>query len=670
MNRAVASLALLKVTWDNASDRRDYIQNFVPFVATLFNKKKYSGVKVGTIRKDFEEMFGLKIPYHPMLVILERARKAGYIERSKNRAFIPVADKVAEIDFSDIVSDQERKAQHLLERFVEYCNVQHNESLTEQEAEKVLLSFVKEHDLDLLFVDGHPQSLLPPASATLSQRYLVHKFVYNAYESDPTIFRFILDFSLGHIFANALVFEEESIGVDHDVLGGCSLYLDSGFLFEITGINEEDRRSAFVEFLAALRRYGGKLFVFRHTYDEFRGIIESSLQWIDNKYYDPTLASKATRFFVENGYTASDVEQFIINVDPTLENNCIEIKDAPDPMVDTIHQEDVIAIKNLIVDIYKNGNDRFDEYDKVYTIDRDVKSISNVYKLRQGSRPTKIEDVTHIFVTENASLALASRKFEKSLQSDRFFSIPAVVTDVFFGTVLWMNLPKDMTRMNERRLIAACYAAFQPNRSLIKKFADTADRLQRSGSITGTDVTLLKQSRVARNLLQDETLGDPERFTDQTALDILHEIRQQIRLEERMVYDAELERNLKISAELQGRLSEYSNEAQMQSQRAAYAESQYEAVRLNVDATSEFIAKWIFRAFLLVASIPVLYSILLGFNPELPPSDAWLKTILFAVAILLAFANAMTGFNVKDAGFRLRRMIQRQIKKIILADRV
>jgi hypothetical protein len=41
MNRTLLSLAILKTNWD--AYRKDYIENFIPFIATLISNKKYAG---------------------------------------------------------------------------------------------------------------------------------------------------------------------------------------------------------------------------------------------------------------------------------------------------------------------------------------------------------------------------------------------------------------------------------------------------------------------------------------------------------------------------------------------------------------------------------------------------------------------------------------------------
>ncbi len=654
MNNTITSLALLKITWDNTEERRDYIQNFVPFVVNLFNRKGYDRVKVGTISKDFQELYGLSIPYHPMVTILDRTRKAGFIQKHKNGSFIPVREKTQEIDFTDVTLQQERKYEYVIKEFIHFCVQMYGESVTHEEAEQVFIAFVKDHDLDLLFINENLRSLLPQADVTASQKYLMYKFVHEAYQSVPDVFEFILNYCVGHIFANALIYQSDAIELEQNNLANCKIYLDTGFLFNLTGINEEERKTAYTEFIDLLRQQQAKLFVFRHTYEEFRAIIENSMQWIDNKRYDPVRASRATTYFVDNNFSLSDVEQFIIEIDPKLRNYGITVVESPDPQAETIYQIDEQVLNNMIIDIYKDGNSEFDEFDKEYTIYRDVKSIAAVHKFRKGSHPVNIRDATHVFITTNSTLVLANKRFERQQYTNGYFYVPAAVTDVFLGTILWLTSPTNVSTLNEKRLIATCFAAFQPNRLLIKKLAEAADNLLKVGEISSEDVTLLKQSRVARNLLQDETLSDPNRFTDKTALDILKEIRSSIQQEERQSFEQERFQHKLVTGELENKVQHYSRNFEAVERQI----KDYDSKILHTAYVTARIVTWIFYS---ISAFLILYITVMQFYPNMAPSDKTLKHIFLLLAIILAVTNVLLGFNVKDSGAILFKYLEKRI---------
>ncbi|MBM4351742.1 MAG: hypothetical protein FJ106_17845 [Deltaproteobacteria bacterium] len=72
MSNTIISLALLKVNWDQL--KKDYLENFLPFIATLCMKKGYAEIDIHRVCSDFKTEYGLIIHYHPMISVLDRAR--------------------------------------------------------------------------------------------------------------------------------------------------------------------------------------------------------------------------------------------------------------------------------------------------------------------------------------------------------------------------------------------------------------------------------------------------------------------------------------------------------------------------------------------------------------------------------------------------------------------
>jgi hypothetical protein len=309
----------------------------------------------------------------------------------------------------------------------------------------------------------------------------------------------VLDISIGHIIAGTILYRD--IDKFQGNLADCAYYLDIGILFSVMGINGDDKQAAYKHFLRLLSKNKAKLFVFRHTYDEFMGILEGCRQWVQNPYFDPLKASRAASFFVGSGYTASDVEVFFLSMQLKLDELGIEVVGAPAPMDRTESQIDENRLTELIVDTYRSKDPYFDETEKDLTIQKDVKSIAAVHKLRKSNRPIRLSDAKHIFVTTNSSLACASRAYELETSEEQCFFIPVALTDVFVGTLIWLQSPTQVAEVSEKRLIANCYAALQPTRLMIRKVTEAADQLRLKGEIIDDQVILLKQSGAARNLV-------------------------------------------------------------------------------------------------------------------------------------------------------------------------
>ena len=83
LNKAIRSLAFIKVNWDQKGT--DYIHSFIPFLATLICNKNYKSIstdanQMSTIIDDFKEEFGLIISYHAIISIIRQTEKLGLLE--------------------------------------------------------------------------------------------------------------------------------------------------------------------------------------------------------------------------------------------------------------------------------------------------------------------------------------------------------------------------------------------------------------------------------------------------------------------------------------------------------------------------------------------------------------------------------------------------------------
>ncbi|MDO9027800.1 MAG: hypothetical protein Q7U68_02940 [Candidatus Roizmanbacteria bacterium] len=428
------------------------------------------------------------------------------------------------------------------------------------------------------------------------------------------------------------------------------------------GINGSIKLQAFTDFLQALNSAGASFFIFRHTYDEFQGILEGAIYWIENPSYDPQKASRAATYFIENEFTASDIEQLILQVNERLKELKIKIVGAPGPQEAIEYQIAENELTAIIVEIYKKAAPAFDEVEKESTIYKDVKSVSAILKFRRGEMPTRLQDVKYVFMTTNSSLALASKIFETKISPGNYFFIPTVLTDIFVGTMAWAQSPAAVTEMNKRRLIANCYAALQPTKALVKTMTETADRLRSKGIITVEDVTLLRQSRVARNLLQEETLGDASRFTDKTAIDILEEIRAGVRQEERDKFNKEREGFQLKEQDFYGQIKKEKEKAReielahrQTKEELGKIKREKSQIEMNIEALARRLAKRIKVIFTVLAIGMILIALIFQFYPN-SASSKW-KLFLTITGIVFSILSLITGFNIKGAGDSLQKFV-------------
>ena len=478
MNNTIASLALLKVNLDYAP-RRDYIESFIPFLATLIRKKGYRRIEPPRLCEDFEEEFGFVVPYHPMIILLERARRRNLIRRDHGN-LIPVADNIIAYDFGDRSEEQLRRRKKALREFIAFCQRRYGEDLTEEEAESALISFMRTHDLDILFA-SQGDSVLPEVTPPRTHRYMFASFARHVHDSDQELFQFVMDSAMGHVVASLLLYGRELTQFEGR-LRNLNLYLDTRLVLRLCGVEGDVRKCVYADLLENLREQGASLFLFRHTRDEIMEILNNCHTWIQNPNYDPSRASLACRHFVESGAKKSDVQRCIDGLDRLLSDYGISQIDPPNPVTDVRYQIDEEKLQKNINTTYARFDPQFEELEKEETILRDIRSIAAIHRLRRGNRPASIRKAGHVFVTTNSALAWVSRRFEMSEWGNQFF-IPACLTEVFVGTLVWLQAPVRVAAMDERKFIAQCYASLQPSRALLKRFVDQVKKLRQEERI-------------------------------------------------------------------------------------------------------------------------------------------------------------------------------------------
>ena len=357
-------------------------------------------------------------------------------------------------------------------------------------------------------------------------KFVVCCFIEKAYESDNEIFRFIVDVAIGQVLASALLYDK--FDRFQGKLNKVNFYFDTAFIFQLLGLGGEARQAVYTELVESLVKQKANLFLFRHTYEEVTDILRNCATWIGNPLYDPAKASRVLKHFVEKNYTLSDLDMFLVSIDARLRDNGISVQDGPSPAEYQDYQIDEEKLYSTIVDTYRERKPSFEEQEKEFTLRKDVQSIANIHRLRKGHIPRTIKDAHFVFITTNSALAYAVRQFEISEQGDQP-NIPSCLTDVFMGTLVWLQSPAKTQIINEHKMIAQCQAALQPNPALLRQFLREVENLRKDKKITEEQYYLLRTHRVAMHLLQEMTLGDIENVTPKTPEAIFEEMTKEIR---------------------------------------------------------------------------------------------------------------------------------------------
>ena len=529
MGRTISSLALLKVLWDRY--KKDYIEIFVPFIATLIKRKNYKEIKMEQICTDFREEFGIEIPYHPMITILNRATKRGIIRKSHGK-YIPERDGLIKYDFTDISNKQIKRQNEVIKKFRDFCKERYEQNIGEKQAEDVFIAYLKKYDWEILFAAVEEGSPLPNVKVSKEHMFLVSKFIEVICKEETAIFDSIIEIANGHILASVIFYNMEFKRIGSN-LKKVNCNLDTRFILRLLGTEGEERKRVYCNLLEMIRRERSNLYIFKHTHEEIGGILENCRNWVANSAYDPSRASISTRHFVEQGYTQSDIDRLVnVKYPQTLGRYFIKVVDTPESEKHPYYQIDENQLKEAIVERYKKTVPDFEEFKKEFTIQKDINSISAVNILRKGRKPRTVKEAEHVFITTNSSLAFANKNFEDlQMKGTNSFQVPVCLTDVFIGTFIWLQSPSKDMGITKRKIIADAYAALQPDRILLKRFVDELKKLRKDGEVSDEEFYVLRTSQFARNALVEATKGNPDNFSPRTPLEVLEEMRREGRKE-------------------------------------------------------------------------------------------------------------------------------------------
>ncbi len=539
MNRTITSLSIVATLWDQ--HRKDYLECYIPMLATLILRKEYAQIDIETVTTDFQEEYGLSIPYHPMVALLNRATKRGLLQRQVN-VYVPVLDEMRKHDVSALAQQNLTAISGILAEIVQFASELAVPGFDIARAETAMIAFLAQYDADILFATDTP-TVLPRVKPSRHDIYVISKYVERVFSSPHAHARDqLVNIAAGHILAGAITFSD--IMKYSAKSKRINVYLDTQFIFRLLGFDGPFRARSYAELVSLINAECGYACLFQHTYDEIMQIIRNCEHWLNNPNYDPLKASPVLRYFVETNARSSDIDRLIITLRDRLEKEH-NISIRPAPVFDANRNDviDELALQNAILDVYGLPDiTTLDTYKK-RTILRDIKSISSVHVLRRGRPAHTLREAKHLFITTNSGLAAANRQYEISVDTGSI--VFACVTDVFLGTVLWAQSPAALRTIITNNLIANCQAILQPTPALLRRYTERLKELHSQGTISEQEFYLLRSQRLALALLVDHTLGDPAGFSDELPEQILHD------MQLRTIQDAVTARDRAVTAQIQ-----------------------------------------------------------------------------------------------------------------------
>lgn len=529
--KVTITFGLTKKIMDN--EQKDYIDCFVPLVADLILRKGITSIDVSKIHefKDlFAEDYKITIPFQPMQVILDRCKnKFKIISRAGQHLRVDF-EECSKYDLHVERLNFTRKSEKFIENLLEYSLQKYPEFKFKNDVEEIFMKFLEENDYNLLFFAENESFVKSEKIVEDSEKYIFAEYVVHSYNSCREDFEYVVEVFLGHTISNTLLLTDTSYECLNLALK--KIFFDTPIILRALGYSEPSYSETYKNFIIELKKLGATIYIFRHTLDEIRDLLTSSVIWLDpinTIRYDPEKASITTQFLVQSNYSKLNLEVNIEKLEETIED-VLGIKIIEKPTIGEENKQYLISEENLtqlIESHYKSTNRNFDTTMYNIRTQRDVDSISAIYLLRNGKRCNSMKDVDYCFITTNSALVYSNKLYNVNNNcSDK--EVLACLTDTFLGTLIWVNSPKLLEKTISMKILGHLTSSIRPNSKSESKLRYYAQTLRNSEQISENDFLLLMSSYLTKDYLSQHILGDMNNLTSQTALEILEDIKNSV----------------------------------------------------------------------------------------------------------------------------------------------
>ena len=664
----------------SACSKEDVLNAYARMVASIVQKKRYDQCDANVLCVDFEEMYGFPVPFHPMKTIMEYCVYLGFFTyNTAAHAFFPNYDNIDKEDFINVVKQKDAEYEKLLDTFSAFLVKQHNMYCSKEDLDEKIRAFIERYGIK----SKTDRSLIHK----VKDDYFFAEFLVFCEESGKAdVLDYLDDYTVGIALSEVFTYSEYP---ESFTSKNAKVYLDTGLLFKLFGIDSSNQTNNYIEYIKNMQRLGIHVFVYEHTIIEMIGVIESSKRWIGNPAYDATLASETTYFFVTNNWTVDEIDELSVSIRIRLKDDFnIQTDNMAYPAAADIHTQPEADIRDMIVQIYKENVPNIDTDEKSRTIDQDARSIFYTYHKNNNMVAYHVDDVQNIFITTNRSLAKVGYRLSHSIAQSKEVFIPGVMNEIKWGTLIWFHSPARISSINRPRLVSAAYAAFRPNDDLVKKLNRKLVAMEECGQITPEQCYLLKVNPIAQKLLAQKTMNDPDHFVDATPLEILKELSREAYAQGSASRQAEVD---KLSAENE----KYRKSRAIEQQKKVIAEleqqymikesrvssikdrmkkikkelAELDIVKMDIDNivhrnVSILTATLIVAAIIIVAFsvyIAVKHSVVLGIISSVWPVPVWFITFLCGKKITFEMIKCFVEKKTREKHESIRRYSENQV---------
>ncbi len=611
-------------------DGRGGLDSYGPFVAHCLAKRDDAVVSTPVLQEALKSEWGIDLPQAVIGEVL-RTLASRELVTADEGVYKPNRDKLRDYDLGQQRAKADRARNELLAGIRAFASEKFGLEWSDAKAGDALHSYAEGFSSRILAaaLTGSSIDGRPPESE--SDKYVIHRFASHVNDHDQRLFDSLVVRVKGRMLADRMYYLSENRN-EVPSLEKVEVYLDGPVLLFVLGHAGPEVRGYYAEMLEMLKRQAAVVRCFDHSVTEGREILDAAAHKSRTGKTSESFHGDVVSFLVRSGKDPVEIEL----MSERLPNDLLKLGINP---VETPARRERLQSDEATLD---ERLERALRYSHKHARDRDIDSLTAIYRLRDGKTTRELAECRALFVTHNFTLFRVATSFFKG--KDRRAVSPCA-HDAALTTMLWLREPHAMPDLPKDRLIADAYAALNPKPELWRKYIEEIDRLRSSGGLEEEDAVYLRYGREAQEALMDETRGDPEAFTAGTVSEVLQRAQEVTKARaDKRVQDAE--------------------------SMAAAATSRLEHSRNRVRSASQRLGLFIAASALVIFSILIVTGMVFGpLGPIKHPFVPGALQVAAVIAFLLATAVTMffrrslleyraaaaraLGARIESVGFRL-----------------
>lgn len=573
--------AILTAIWDET--QKDNLELIKPFVEFLIGENYKVGEKIDndSIIKQMDEKF-LFTKFPETILIKVYGRLKNTIERRNREYYLKkdistMCEKFKERQIR--LEEESEKVINALEEYLKKVNPRFK-NIDNQETTLLFTMFLEK--MGFISIENIKKYENKEIYKKDQNNFYIAKFIINEFENETITSKYIERIISGFMLANAIYMQVESN--NSETLKKVDIYLDAPLLLNILNFKTNSQNEAGNLLMKLLKEKKANIYCFRHNYDEVYSILENYKNNIS------TVREKTLEQLDIDKYKKSDVDRVMNQLEIMLNNCGIIVKETPEYIKNEDNYEGIIDEKKLTDFLMENYSDNKEKIEGV--VERDVKSIAAIGRIRKDKKYKKIEDCKAIFVTTNYNLVEYA---EKCLEHKKYEEIGFLITDIELITVLWLKSFKSNPDLPKLKLIENARTSLELTSTMMKRVKDVVEKMEKEGTINQADIVYgnIQEINYYKKEIMERIDGDEENINEQTILGIIDQ------------------ENIKLRQELSIEKEKLKKATEENEQTKKSKEGFERSIRNKCRAKARSIIKY-FKITYFVISVIVLIAILMG----------------------------------------------------------